>query len=121
MARSSQQDLSLVLATAPDAATAERIARTLVEERLVACVTIVPGATSVYRWQGEVRQEGELQMLMKTRSSLLSRLFRRVQELHPYDVPEVVSAPIEHGLLRYTRWVAEETRAADAERGNQGG
>ncbi|HYJ79455.1 MAG TPA: divalent-cation tolerance protein CutA, partial [Longimicrobiaceae bacterium] len=80
--------LAVVLMTVPDAATGERIARALVGERLIACANLVPGVTSVYRWEGEVRAEGEHLVVMKTRGALLDRLFARAAELHPYDVPE---------------------------------
>jgi periplasmic divalent cation tolerance protein len=100
---------SVVLMTAPDAATAERIARALVEERLIACANLLPGVTSVYRWEGRVQAEAEVLVVMKTREALLPALFERAAALHPYQVPELVAAPVAAGLAAYCRWVDEET------------
>jgi len=102
-------ELVLALSTAPDAAQAARIARALVEERLIACANLVPGLTSIYRWQGQVQEEGEVLLLMKTRRSLVRRLKERLPQLHPYQVPELVVAPVEEGLEPYCRWVVDET------------
>jgi periplasmic divalent cation tolerance protein len=101
--------LVLALGTAPDAETAERIARALVEERLIACASLVPGLTSVYRWEGQVHGEAEVLLLMKTRRALLPRLMERFPHLHPYQVPELVVTPIVEGLEAYCRWVRDET------------
>lgn len=103
------EPLVVALSTVPDAQTAERIARALVDERLIACANLVPNLTSVYRWEGEVRADPEVLLLMKTRQALLPALGERLTELHPYDVPELISAPIEHGLPAYCGWVRDET------------
>ncbi len=100
----------IALSTAPDAATAERIARALVEERLIACANLVPGLTSVYRWEGQVHADPEVLLLIKTRRENVPRLKERLPELHPYRVPELVVAPVEDGLAPYCRWVMDETR-----------
>jgi periplasmic divalent cation tolerance protein len=102
-------EVVLALSTAPDAGEAERIARVLVEERLIACANLLPGAVSVYRWEGEVRREGEVMMLMKTRRALVPRLKERLPALHPYEVPELLVARVEDGLAPYCGWVLEET------------
>lgn len=102
-------EVVLVVSTAPDAAAATEIARVLLEERLIACVTLLPGATSIYRWDGEMQQESEVVMLLKTRRASLGTLFARATELHPYDVPELIAAPIERGLEAYCRWIVDET------------
>ena len=119
-------ELALVWMTAPDAGTGERIGRALVEERLAACATVIPGVVSVYRWEGEVRAEGEVQLLLKTRRALLDRLFGRAAELHPYDVPELVATPVEAVAESYRMWVLDETEherrgGAELPRVNQGG
>lgn len=101
--------LSVVLMTVPDGRTGERIARVLVEERLIACANLVPGVTSVYRWEGEVRADAEHLVVMKTRAPLLERLFRRAAELHPYDVPELIAVPVTAGSRPYSAWVRGET------------
>lgn len=101
--------LVLALSTAPDAEQAARIARVLVEERLIACASLVPGLTSVYRWQGEVRSDAEVLLVMKTRAGLVPRLKERLPRLHPYEVPELVVSPVVDGLEAYCRWVRDET------------
>ena len=102
-------ELALVLMTAPDAPTAERIGQALVRERLAACASVVPGVLSVYRWEGEVRTEGEVQVLLKTRRSLVERLFGRAAELHPYEVPELIATPLVAVAEPYRKWVLDET------------
>jgi periplasmic divalent cation tolerance protein len=102
-------DVAVVLCTAPDAAAAEALGRALVEERLAACASLVPGVTSLYRWDGVVRSDAEVLILMKTRRTLVPALFLRAAELHPYDVPELVSLPADAVADAYARWVAAET------------
>ena len=102
-------DLVLALSTAPDARQAERIARALVEERLIACANLVPGLVSVYRWEGAVQAEPEVMLVMKTRRALVPRLKERLPELHSYQVPELVVAPLVDGLAPYCRWVRDST------------
>ena len=105
---SADDDLALVLLTAPDADVAAELGRRLVEESLAACATILPGVTSIYRWEGEVRSEGEAQVLLKTRRALVAALFRRAGELHPYQVPELLAVPAEASAA-YGGWVREMT------------
>ena len=102
-------DLALVFMTAPDAATGERIGRALVQERLAACASVIPGVVSVYLWEGELRTDGEVQVLLKTRRALVDRLFGRAAELHPYEVPELMAAPLAGVSEPYRKWVLEET------------
>jgi periplasmic divalent cation tolerance protein len=101
--------VAAVLMTAPDAETARRIARALVDERLIACASVLPGVASIYRWQGATEEAAEVLVVMKTRPALLDRLFARAAELHPYEVPELLALPVMGGLAAYCRWVAEET------------
>lgn len=96
----------IVFITAGSAEEAERIARALVEERLAACANIVPGVTSVYRWEGQVQSDSEVLLVVKTADSRLSRIVERVKELHSYDVPEVVALPITGGSADYLAWLA---------------
>ena len=110
-------DLALVFMTAPDAEVAERVGRALVRERLAACATVIPGVTSVYRWEGEVRADAEVQVLLKTRGALVDRLFRRAAELHPYEVPELVAAPLAGVSEPYRRWVLDETGQPEDQQG----
>ena len=84
---------------------AERIARALVERRVAACVNVVPGVTSFYRWEGEVARDAEWLLVMKTTAARFEALREAVVELHPYDVPEVVELPIERGHAPYLDWI----------------
>jgi periplasmic divalent cation tolerance protein len=102
-------EVVLALSTAPDAEQAGRIARALVDERLIACANLVPGLTSIYRWQGQVQSEPEVLLLMKTRRSLVPRLKERLPQLHPYEVPELVVTEVTDGLAPYCDWVRGET------------
>ena len=100
----------IVLVTAPDARSARRISDALVGERLAACVTAVPGARSTYRWKGKVERAREVVLMIKTRASLAKRLERRVRELHPYEVPEILAIRPAAGEARYLAWIEESTR-----------
>lgn len=94
--------------TFPDAATAQAIAKTLVERRLVACVNLLPSATSVYRWEDEVVTATEVIGWAKTTRDRLPALTQAVRELHPYDLPCVVAYPAVGGLSEYLAWVEDE-------------
>jgi len=98
-------DLQLVFTTAPDPLVAEAIARALVESQLAACVSLLPGVTSVYRWQGQVETAREVQLLIKTRSANFDALQEQITRLHPYALPELVAVPIDGGLPAYLDWV----------------
>lgn len=99
----------VVYSTAPDRETAKRIADALVGERLAACVSMLPGVFSVYRWQGQVEGAEETVLMMKTTKRAFAALSARLTELHPYEVPEVVALEAADGLPAYMRWVADET------------
>jgi periplasmic divalent cation tolerance protein len=105
---SSDLEVRVALITAPDPETATRIARALVEERLVACVNVVPGVRSIYRWEGAVEEDAEVLLVVKTRADRTGELVDRVVELHPYDLPEVVMLPAVGGNPGYLDWVREE-------------
>lgn len=102
-------DALLVLTTVGDAVAAERLARTLLEERLVACANLLPPLRSIYRWQGKVSDEPEVMILFKTQRAGYERLQSRILELHPYEVPEVLAIPVERGHDAYLRWLLRET------------
>jgi periplasmic divalent cation tolerance protein len=89
---------------------AQRIARALVEERVAACVNIVPGITSIYRWKGTVEQEPELMLVIKTLGERVAQLKTRILELHPYELPEVVVIPIADGHPPYLAWLAQQVQ-----------
>ncbi len=101
----------LVYCACPDQATAERIAATLVDERLAACVNLLPGATSLYRWQGQIQRDAETLLMIKTRSAVYRLLETRISELHPYEVPEIIALPIQAGSAHYLNWIVENTGA----------
>ena len=102
-------DVLVVLVTAPGADEAARLARTLVEERLAACGNVLPGLRSIYRWKGEVQDEGEALLLLKTTRQRFPALRDRILALHPYEVPEVLALPAEAGSEEYLAWVGDET------------
>jgi len=102
-------DALLLLSTCPDAETAAAIARTLVEERLAACVNRVPGLTSIYRWRGEMHEDGEVLLLIKTTGERYEALRARLVELHPYEVPELIALEITAGHAPYLNWLREQT------------
>jgi periplasmic divalent cation tolerance protein len=104
-------DYVIALTTLPADADASGLARTLVAERLAACVNILPEMTSIYRWQGEVEKESERQIILKTTRTTVSQLWARLRELHPYDIPEFVVLPIIDGNDLYLKWVRDSTTA----------
>ena len=101
---------SITFSTCKDLRQANRIARTLVKEKLAACVNIVPGIASIYTWKGKIEEGKEVLLVIKSRLSLSKRLTARVKALHSYSVPEVVTIPIASGNPDYLRWVRESTR-----------
>jgi periplasmic divalent cation tolerance protein len=105
-----ETDYVLVLTTLPADAEAALFARTLVEERLAACVNLLPVMESTYRWEGQVEREAERQVVIKTSRARIVALWERVRELHPYDVPEFLVLPIVDGSDAYLRWLGESTR-----------
>jgi periplasmic divalent cation tolerance protein len=99
----------VALTTLEDAAQAERLVRRLVDERLVACATVLPTATSIYRWEGAVRAASETVVLLKTTGARWPDLVAAVERHHPYSVPELIALPIVAGLPEYVTWMASET------------
>lgn len=102
--------LLLVISNAPDEDTAQRIAETLVHERLAACVNITGPLTSVYRWQGRVERATEIGLLIKTSASRFAEMAARLQVLHPHEVPEIVALRPPMVLPAYAAWAIAETR-----------
>jgi periplasmic divalent cation tolerance protein len=99
----------LIFTNVPDEATAQTIAQRLVEDRLAACVNILPEVHSVYRWQGQIEQAPEITLIIKTLQSRYDEVEAAIYTLHPYDVPEVIAVPIDQGLPAYLNWIATET------------
>lgn len=102
----------LVLTNLPDRAAAERLADTLVEKRVAACINILAPCRSVYRWKGIVQHEEEHPMLIKSTPEVYPALEAAIRAGHPYDLPEIIAVPIERGLPEYLDWVMAETAAA---------
>ena len=105
-------DALVVLTTVATADEAVALVRGLLERRLVACGTLLPGARSLYRWEGKVADEQEVVVLLKTRSARLDSLRVAFGELHPYKVPELLALPVEAGLEKYLQWIGSETTLA---------
>lgn len=101
-------DKVIVLSTCSSREEATRIARGLVEERLAACVNVVDGVVSIYRWQGNVREDNETMLVVKSRRDLLGRLQERLAEMHSYEVPEAIAIPVVDGLPAYLEWLDRE-------------
>ena len=102
----------LVLCSCPDSDVADRVATTLIEERLAACVNSVPGIASTYRWKGTVQREREVLLLIKTSRERFDALRERIVFLHPYELPEVIAVDIALGSRPYLDWIATETSRA---------
>jgi periplasmic divalent cation tolerance protein len=94
-----------VLITAPTEEIGEQVAEELVKQNLAACVNILPKVSSVYRWEGDIVQDGEFLLMVKTRNSLFEQLAGAVMSLHPYKVPEVIAIPIVAGTKEYLSWI----------------
>jgi periplasmic divalent cation tolerance protein len=106
-------DRVVVLCTVPNAETAEQIAVALVERRLAACVNVVAGVTSVYRWQGEIAKDSERLLIVKTRRDRFEALREAIVARHPYEVPEVVALEIAAGHEPYLSWLDENVAPDD--------
>lgn len=99
----------LVLTNLPDRVAAEKLAETLIAQRVAACVNILAPCRSVYRWKDAVQIDEEHPMLIKTTTERYAALEQAIRAAHPYELPEIVAVPIEHGLPAYLAWVAAET------------
>ena len=104
-------DLRVVLMTAPTQAKARDMAAIAIGEGLAACANLVPGATSIYEWEGELTEDSEVMVFFKTTQAQFARLRDRMLELHPYDVPELVSLSVDDGHVDYLNWVISATES----------
>ncbi|NMG35956.1 divalent cation tolerance protein CutA [Azoarcus sp. TTM-91] len=102
-------DVLLVLTNLPDTEHAAKLAASLVEERLAACVNILAPCTSVYRWQETIQTGSEVPLLIKTTVERYPALETAIRARHPYELPEVIAVPVDHGLPEYLQWVGAET------------
>ena len=100
----------LVFSRCPSHDEALRVARALVEKRLAACVTVIPGAVSIYRWQGEIEQSSEQVLLIKTRRDLFASLKDELTAIHSYEVPEIIALPVVEGARSYIDWIDKELK-----------
>jgi periplasmic divalent cation tolerance protein len=105
-------DALVVLTTVASEDEAVRLVRTLLDRRIIACGTLLPGARSLYRWQGKTSDERECVLMLKTRSGCLAALKAAFEELHPYKVPELLALPVESGTEKYLEWITAETTLA---------
>ncbi|PXF46139.1 Divalent-cation tolerance protein CutA [Gracilariopsis chorda] len=105
----------MAFSTVPDQAVATAISNALVTERLAACVNTVPGLKSTYCWQGNVNVDDELLLIIKTRAQLIPQLKKRLVQLHPYDVPELIVHSIVDGHAPYLKWIAHSTKASSSD------
>lgn len=102
-------EFAVVLVTVSNTEEGLKLARGLLEKRLIACANKVSGVRSLYRWEGEVCDDGEELLVMKTRAALVPRVVKRVKELHSYSVPEVIALPLLGGSEDYLAWVRDNT------------
>ena len=109
-------DVRIVLVTAPSDDVASALSRTLVEDRLCACVNRVEGLRSVYRWEGKLHDDGEVLMIIKTTDARVDALTKRVEKEHPYECPEVVVLPVVAGSVGYLDWVRKSVEKPGNER-----
>jgi periplasmic divalent cation tolerance protein len=112
--RADSPEVRVLLSTAPPDA-ADALARALVEERLAACVNVVPGVKSTYRWEGKIEVDDEVMLVIKCVQGGLDSLLTRLEELHPYDVPEALALPVDGGSARYLNWVRDACAPDGAE------
>jgi len=106
-----ETNVRAVLTTAPNAEVGAIIARALVEERLAACVNVLPGVRSFYRWEGDIQDDAEILLIIKTQAGCCEALAAKINDLHPYDVPEVLVLPAVGGSAAYFGWIEAETRS----------
>ena len=104
------QDVRVILSTAGSPDEGERIARALVEQRLAACVNLVPKVTSIYRWDGKTETANEVLLLIKTRADLLERAESALRKAHSYEIPEVLVFTPESGRAEYVDWLLQSVR-----------
>jgi len=105
-----EEDTIIVYATFPNIETATEMATMLINSRIAGCVNMLPGMTSVYRWEGGVETAQEIVMIVKTRASLRGEIIAAIEQRHPYDTPAIVAWDINGGSRRYLDWIIGETK-----------
>lgn len=111
MPQNNAKELVVMVTTPP--AEAEKLAQTLVDEALVACINILPQVQSVYKWQGAVVKEQESLLVIKTTDAAFAKLEKRIRELHSYDVPEIIAVPLANGSKAYLDWLRGAVKVHD--------
>ena len=106
-------DYIMVLTTCNSSETSSLIAETLISNKLAACVNIIKGVESVYQWQGKIEHDKEILLIIKTRESLFSQVEQTIQELHSYELPEIIAVPIKTGEKNYLNWIQSATLATE--------
>lgn len=109
MTKENQDAALLVFTNLPDRESAIKLAHALIEQRLAACVNVLGGCTSVYRWKGAIEHAEEVPVLIKTRAARYAQVEAAIRRLHPYELPEVLAVPVAQGLPEYLAWVTQET------------
>lgn len=107
------QSFVIVLTTVPAEGDADALARALVDERLAACVNVLPPMSSIYRWEGTVEQASERQLIVKTTAARVEGVKRRINQLHPYDVPELLVLTVRDGAASYLQWLGDSVMEGD--------
>lgn len=102
-------DVLVCFCTCPSLEVARALARTVVESRLAACVNVLPGVTSVYRWQDEVQEDAEVLLIVKTTAGAYPQLEETVRARHPYELPELIAVPVSRGISQYLSWLTDAT------------
>lgn len=103
------QESIVIISNVPNIETAQALAQELVGKKLAACVNILPGVQSVYRWQGKVEQAQEISLFIKTRRACYAAVETAIGALHPYELPEIIALPIIGGLPKYLEWLVQQT------------
>jgi len=111
--KSMKNKVIMVFTTCPDTALARQFGQHLVSAGMAACVNLVPGVSSIYRWQGDVQEDQEVMMIIKTVQARLAEVTAWIEQNHPYDLPEVMAMPVEDGLNGYLQWVQDAVAAQD--------
>lgn len=103
------QDFQMVLCTCPDYEMAEKLATLAVNDKLAACVNILPNITSIYRWQGKVEKTQEYLLIIKSQKNKYNQIEELIKINHPYQIPEIIASPIINGLVEYLTWIKENS------------
>lgn len=101
-------EMIIVFVTVPGLREGNRISRAILTSRLAACVNVIPGVQSMYRWKGKIVQEKEAMLVLKTTRLQYRKLEQKIKELHPYEMPEVIAIPLVYGSFQYIEWVRRE-------------